>query len=511
MTEPSAPAAPDRVELAVLVAVTAIGAGLRLATLGSDSLWFDEAAMYHLVQGTWREILAANATGNSAPPLFPLLLGFTTGPDAPEAMLRAPAAIAGIAAIPLAWLLAREFAPARFALLAPLLVAIAPMQVEYSQEVREYSLAFCAACLMLIAAARFLRCPAPTTAGALAASSIFGISTQYGSVLLALGINIVLLAEARTAPQPPRYLRLWLLSQLPVGVAGILLLQTTLRTQFEHVAMSAGGYRYLLDRYWDGSTTGLWTLLTGDRADIVHFAYPGKLMFALTAIGALAGLAGRGSPRATALLVGPGAVTLAAALAGAYPFGGIRQDMFLTPMIYVCAAIGLAAMAGWLRARSGALAGRLLVAVALAALSWSGAPHTRGLLASPGAEPMRPIAAALAERLEAGDRIYVYWGAIPAFRYYWRQRNEPWIAGATHWSGLDPQAAARQMQDVQRELLALMDDPAPFWLVVSHMDEDDAVDMIRPLRKRGAVTVVKAEAGSALLRLTPRAARQRPP
>lgn len=496
-------ALPARIERAALLGLVVLGAALRLATLGGDSLWFDEAATYHLVQGSVRDILAANAAGNSAPPLYPLLLGLVTGPDASEAMLRAPAAVAGIAAIPLVWLLAREFVVGYYALVPPLLVALSPVQIEYSQEVREYSLAFCTACLLLIASARFLRAPGPSSAVGVALAATASISVQYGNALLLLGANIVCLAAARQAAQPWSYVRLWLLAQLPAAAVGVLLLVTTLRPQLRHVAMGAGGYLYLLDRYWDGTATGLWSLLTADRADIVHFAYPGKLMFALTAAGALAGLIGGGSWQATALLVAPCAVTLAAALAGAYPFGGIRQDMFLTPMIYVCAALGLATLVRWLDVRLNRRAAAVAAAVAIAALAVSGATHSYALLRSPGTEPMRPIVAELVNRLDAGERIYVYWGALPAFRYYWRHRVEPWVPGAVHESGLDARRAAAQLRDVQRELIAMTADPAPFWVVISHVDEKDAVAMLQPLRRHAAISVVKGIAGSALLRVRP--------
>src|SRR5687767_10700597 len=83
-----------RWELAALALLTLGGAVLRFFKLGHKSLWYDEAVIYHLVQGGWWEIIVRNSTDNSAPPLYPLLLGLVTGEGASEAALRSLSAVA---------------------------------------------------------------------------------------------------------------------------------------------------------------------------------------------------------------------------------------------------------------------------------------------------------------------------------------------------------------------------------------------------------------------------------
>ncbi len=493
-------------DLGALLLLTLAGAALRLASLGTESLWYDEAATWQLVQGDWQAILDRNATQNSAPPLFPLLLGLVTGPDASESTLRMPALIAGVLAIPLVWLVAREFAPGRYALLAPLLVALSPTQFEYAQEVREYSLAFATACLMLLANARFIAKPHGRTAGAIAAASILGICVQYGNALLAAGAGIACLTAIATMADRARPLRLWVIAQLPVGAAALALFVTTIRPQLEVSVMSPGGYVYLLDRYWDGSWPDLLTLLTAKDADIVHFAYPGKLFLALV-LGGLAVAAWRPALRNAAwLAAAPIGMTIGAALAGAYPFGAIRQDLFLLPMLYVCAALGLAAAAGAVERRWGGLAGLGLAGVAVVALAWTGAMRLPALMNHVGNEPMRPLVATLAERLRPGQRIYVYAGAVPAFRYYWRQRAEPWIRGVDHVSGLTPGLGDPQLAAVEGELAGLCARGARFWFVGSHIGADDTDRLNAKLGNCGYVEVAFARLGSYLLRVTPRPA-----
>jgi hypothetical protein len=266
-------------------------------------------------------------------------------------------------------------------------------------------------------------------------------------------------------------------------------------------------YTYLLDRYWDGTWSDLVRFAFDPRADIVHFAFPGKLMFAAVLAGAVACLWRGGSRRALALLVVPAAITVAAAGLSLYPFGAVRQDMFLLPMIYVCAALGVAAAHAAAAAIAGRWAAAALVAVVVAALAWTGATRSLEFLrrTEAGVEPMRPIVAGLVKRLKPGERIYVYSGAQPAFRYYWRHRREPWIAGSTHMSGLDAAATTVQLEAVIREVRALTKDPAPFWLLISHMDGDDAARLVDALELDAVVGMGTQSFGTALLRVTPRA------
>ena len=488
------PARATVTDLCMLAALTLGGAALRAWHLGAASLWYDEALTWQMVQGGWREIIALNATSNSAPPLFALLLGAVTGPAASEAVLRVPSLIAGVASIPLMYLLAREFLVPRYALLAALLTALAPTQIGYAQQVREYSLAFLAAAALLLCYSRFIRSPGRSNALLLAVAAGLGIGIQYGIGLLLAGLNLVYFAALWREPELRRTFPLWLAAQLPaVGVAAALAV-TTLPGQLAWAARGKSGY--LLNRYWDGTGPGLKSLLTGDGADIVHFAYPGRVMLALALGGAILCLVRPGLRRAAAFLIVPGALTGIAALAAVYPFGGIRQDIFLLPMIYVAAAIAFGAAAQGLRPHlpRPALAGCALLAIG--ALAYRGLTLNAALRGFGGIEPLRPVVAALQERLRPGERIYVYSGAVPAFGYYWRSRPEPWQPGALHWWGLDETQADAQMTTVHGELEKLMADGSPFWIVASHLSDAHRDQLLEPVRARRAVELASGAYGS---------------
>lgn len=506
---------PRVIEFAVLALIVAAGALLRFHHLDLKSLWYDEALTYDLVQGTLAETFQRNTTENSAPPFFPLLLALVTGANATETALRLPAVIAGILAIPAIWVLARQYLPVALALVPPLLVAIAPTQLEFSQQVREYSLSFTVSILLILACQRFLDVPSARRALGLALILAFGLLIQYGLGLLAAGLGLVACVELwwRKEQRPGERrgnLQRWFLAQLPGAGVVALLAVTTLPGQ--RAAMAPGLVTYLADRHWDGTAAGLYTLLAGPRADFINFAFPSRLMLALTAVGVVLWLFDRTRWRVAGLLLVPVALTVLTALAGIYPFGGIRQDMFLLPLVYIAALEPLR----WLANRAGAPAGAPLGAIntsfaakaaptivavlAGAVFTAIGLPRTLAFLDSTGSEPVRLTVQALERSRTSTPEhpIYVYAGAVPAFRYYWAGRSEPWIAGAQHRSGLDQTLADAALPAVQAEIAGALTRTGGLWLVVSHITERDQAALLKPLQANYHLETLQAENGSAL-------------
>jgi uncharacterized membrane protein len=139
-------------EKRALIAIVALGALLRLFHLGYQSLWVDE--MFTLEVATpkpgypiW-QLLRHNIHG----PLHTFVVFLFRSVSENDAWLRLPGAIAGIAAIPLLFAWLRVRLGARTALWGALLLAINPLHIYYSQELRNYSFAVCfvlAGCVQL--------------------------------------------------------------------------------------------------------------------------------------------------------------------------------------------------------------------------------------------------------------------------------------------------------------------------------------------------------------------------
>jgi len=150
------PAAPERETTAAawlaLGAIVALAAALRFATLDTQSVWFDEAATWDLVRGSFGQMLHGVAHGESTPPLFYALEWvWTRAFGDGEAGLRSLPALVGLLTVPVAYAIGRRAGRGRVAvgLAAAALVAVNPLLVWYSQEARSYALAVLLSALAL--------------------------------------------------------------------------------------------------------------------------------------------------------------------------------------------------------------------------------------------------------------------------------------------------------------------------------------------------------------------------
>jgi mannosyltransferase len=190
-----------------LAALTLAAAALRLSTLDLQSLWYDEAftpvhVLHHGLSATLRGVVH---TENS-PPLWYLVewldwrvLG------GGEVALRLPSALAGIATVPVAWMIGHELAGRRVAILAAALVAVNPLFVWYSQEARVYALFVLMAALAMLCLLRAAREPSPKNLAAFAFTGALALLTHYFAVFLLIPMALWLLfAPARPASQSRR-------------------------------------------------------------------------------------------------------------------------------------------------------------------------------------------------------------------------------------------------------------------------------------------------------------------
>jgi mannosyltransferase len=121
------------------VGVAALAAALRWFRIDAQSLWYDEGISAHQLTRSYLEILRAAAL-DTHPPLYYWTLkawGDTIG--ASELELRSLSAVWGLAAVLLTFLIGRRLFGTLVGSLAALLLAVSPLAVYYSQEVRMYA------------------------------------------------------------------------------------------------------------------------------------------------------------------------------------------------------------------------------------------------------------------------------------------------------------------------------------------------------------------------------------
>jgi hypothetical protein len=193
-----------------LAAITLLAAVLRLATIDLQSLWYDEAytpvhVLHSSLSVTWTSFVHSENT----PPLWYLLEWLITRVLGTSAVaLRLLSALAGIAAVPVAWTVGSELAGRRAAIATAALVATSPLLVWYSQEARAYGLFVLTASLALLCFVRVLCEPTPRRVWLFALAASFALLTHYFAIFLLIpmiaGVCLRLLADMDQAPWTQR-------------------------------------------------------------------------------------------------------------------------------------------------------------------------------------------------------------------------------------------------------------------------------------------------------------------
>lgn len=123
-----------------LVGILALATLLRLLQLDLQPLWWDEGYSVFFATRAFGDMLARTAV-DIHPPLYYALMQLwiaTFGKDA--FTLRLLSVALGVAALPLLYLIAKQLFDRRVARVAALLLAIAPLHIYYSQELRMYGM-----------------------------------------------------------------------------------------------------------------------------------------------------------------------------------------------------------------------------------------------------------------------------------------------------------------------------------------------------------------------------------
>ncbi len=126
----------------IVAGLTLLAAGLRLATLGVQSYHHDEiVTASRVLRGSFGHAMDVVGFSESAPPLYYVLAWlWVQVAGTGEFGLRSLSALAGIATVPVLYLIGVELRGKRAGILAAALAAVNPMLVWYSQEARGYSL-----------------------------------------------------------------------------------------------------------------------------------------------------------------------------------------------------------------------------------------------------------------------------------------------------------------------------------------------------------------------------------
>lgn len=220
---------------AALAAVLLLALVLRLARLSFQPLWWDEGWSLYFATTSVGQMLELTAV-DIHPPLYYLVLHSWIGLFGPTPLsVRLLSVLAGMAAVPVAYLAGRRLGGRPAGLLAALLLAISPLHIFYSQEVRMYGLVTTLGVIAFACTLDWLDLPrraagiAPLSEPAnrtgqpsLAAwlgyvlAATAALYTQYYAAFLLLALNLLVIGRAWRSHDRTRRLGKWLAAQAAV-------------------------------------------------------------------------------------------------------------------------------------------------------------------------------------------------------------------------------------------------------------------------------------------------------
>jgi len=190
----------------------------RLYRLDALNLWFDEGFSVGWAEKSYHEILRLTFTEEPNPPIYLFFLkAWISAFGDSEFSLRLPSALFGTASVAMLASIGARFLSFRIGLLAALAAATVPMQLEFSQEARSYTLL----CLLSLITVRHMPYgmvwPERSSRAKYVLAAIAVLYTHAYGVFLLIAQNLFVLLSAARAPRRA-FLREWLTLQAIIGL-----------------------------------------------------------------------------------------------------------------------------------------------------------------------------------------------------------------------------------------------------------------------------------------------------
>jgi len=398
------------------LAIILLAAILRLHNLGNTSLWFDEAIYATNANAPFSEFLHKTRTINSSPIILPLTFWFLGDSIQTAFWMRFLPMVFGVMVVVVALLLPKAGVSSPVALFSALWMALLPIQVHYSQEVREYSLSALIGILLVFCFIRRIQCPQLKRDLLFPFVLFLGPLCSYGTIFLSgtlLGL-LILVEFIRGKVQPWKYVA-------PVGALALgLLISYMVTAKYQ---MGIGKAWYLSADYPpEGILPGIYWFAKSNAKYFI-FQYGGILpaFICLVCIGIFLSIAIRKKGfhfvefyivMAFVLLVG-GSISLS--ILGLYPYGGLRQHLFASPLAI------LAAVAAFLWLVQNSKHRWLLVAGFFAIVVLTGSIQGLPIVYRDQQNITSPVGDIPGDVDD--EKVFVYYGAVPATKFHFPDRN----------------------------------------------------------------------------------------
>ncbi len=214
----------NRAQCAAVILPMLLALAVRLYDLGAQPLWFDEVITHRRALLPLPQLIADALINKHIPTYFLLVRPFDAA-VIDEALLRLPSAIFGTLAVGLVALIASEMRSPRAGLLAGLLMALSPIDVQFAQEARSYTMLSCLVLVALWGLMRIVRARGEardTRAGwlAYALGTVGALNVLVAGAVWWLASNLAMLFALLRRPEPrAATVRLWLIVQGAIVLA----------------------------------------------------------------------------------------------------------------------------------------------------------------------------------------------------------------------------------------------------------------------------------------------------
>jgi hypothetical protein len=427
------------------------GGAVRLWVLTErGSLWLDEASLALNILGRGFGGLAAPLDWGQAAPVGFLWIvkALTAVLGTEEWVLRLVPCVAGVALLPLTWVVGRRLVGEGGALLATTAVGSSLLAIRYSAEAKPYASDAAIALALVWLATRVMDAPDDRRRfHLLVAAGVAAVILSLPAAFVIGAIGLAILGGSRVPKQK-------------VVAASAAWLATFALTWFVVVRESSGG-AYLRE-YWapvmlDVSAPNFVARALRLLASVssTPLRWDGELApAAIVMVATLCGVfaVARTSMAMALLVVGPTLFAGAASLGGLYPMSD-RLAFFAAPLMMLAGGKCVAGAIAMIAARGGPrLANGALVATAAAIAAWIGTDAQR-LVRAPGQlEPTRALFQNL--RLDAGTSgapVYVFARAAPAWLYATNAWGRLPTDRFTHYRRLTGDVSSEAHENFRRE------------------------------------------------------------
>lgn len=469
----------------LLIIILAASIYIRFKNLGDRSLWLDEAWVANAtIQSNLRELIDSSF---HAPLFFVLTINLiVTFLPNNEFFLRLLPCLFGIGTLIIFYLIIRKHTGKMATIISLLLLSFSYNAIYYSKELKQFSGAMFFAILLIYFCERVIARNKMIDWIILLLLSVMGIGFDHSAAFIIVTVFITLFISFH---QKQHWKKIFVFGSTVFTFSALFFL-FHFRHQLSKSLVLAQGY--WLSYYPNITSFSAFIKWLSDSTIkmLEFFSFP---YFPVSLIIIIIGLClfyKNSHKRLILYILLPIILVLAASFLKRYPYGGSRMMLFVAPLLYLSFGKGLDFIINRLSIPKLYIPLFLLIAFIVVPPVSNFAKMT----ANPRRlEEVRPLLDELQKKIKPDDKIYVYYGAGDAFRYYYKTKyykmtdKENIIWGENHRDDINKYGA---------DLETILKKNMRIWILFSHYWENERIYFIDYLNNKGNLEIEISSIGA---------------